>query len=104
MQRRNSIIVVTEVIDIRQLTLTGSETALPNLPTGDLGRNLSQITIRSRDTAWEWRPSSSNSAWFWMAAGDILVFPIREGTADQFQFRRAATAAGTCDMRIIYEC
>jgi hypothetical protein len=105
MFQRNGIIVVTEPIDIIQIALSGTETPLPNLPTGDLFRDMKQITIISRDVAWEWRLDGVGTDWFWMDAGYILVFPLRESHyASDFRLRRAAEAVGDADVRIIYEC
>jgi hypothetical protein len=100
----NGVIVVTEPVVIAQLALTGADTPLPSPPTGDLRREVRQITIRGRDVAWEWGLLSVSSDFFWMDADEVLVFPIRDGVqlAD-FRIRRAADSVGTTDIRIIYE-
>lgn len=96
--------MVTEPVGIVELALTGAETALPSPPTGDLGREIRQITIRGRDVAWEWGLLSVSSDWFWMDADEILVFPIRDrAQLDDFRIRRAADSVGDTDIRVIYE-
>lgn len=104
MRGHNGVIVVTEPVAIVELALTGAETPLPSPPSGDLGREVRQITIRGRDVAWEWGLSSVSSDYFWMDAGEILVFPIRDRTQlGDFRLRRAADSVGTTDIRVIYE-
>lgn len=96
--------MVTEPVVIAQLALTGADTPLPSPPTGDLRREVRQITIRGRDVAWEWGLLSVSSDFFWMDADEILVFPIRDGVQlGDFRIRRAADSVGTTDIRIIYE-
>lgn len=101
MRLHNGIILVTEAVQIEQLTLTSADTPLPNLPTGDLGRDVKQVTLRSVDQPWEWT-FVGVGAWFWMGAGEILVIPVRDKPhLDSFRIR-AASVAG--DFRIVYEC
>lgn len=105
MLQRNGLIVVTEPIDIIQFALTGTETTLPDQPTGDLLRDVKQFTIISTDVAWEWRLDGVSNDYFWIAEGVIMVFPVRENDYIQrFRLRRAAGASGDADMRLIYEC
>lgn len=104
MRSHNGVIVVTEPVAIVELALTGADTPLPSPPTGDLLREVRQITIRGRDVAWEWGLLSVSSNWFWMDADEILVFPIRDrAQLADFRIRRAADSVGTTDIRIIYE-
>lgn len=97
----NSTILVTEPIQIETLTLPTSSTPLPNLPTGDLGRDVKQITVRVVDEPWEWQ-LDGHVGWFWMDAGEILVIPMRDRPFLESFRLRAASASGDC--RIIYEC
>ncbi len=80
------------------IALTSTPTALPNIPTS----TVRQLTIRSVDNPWEWQLiSTPGVAYFWMAAGDIFVIPIRDNVqlAD-FQFKAVSI---TADTRILYE-
>lgn len=101
MRLHNGVLVVTEPVQIEQLTLSTASTALPNLPGGDLGREILQITLRSVDQAWEWQLNGQTN-WFWMDKGEILVIPIRDRNFLEAFRIRAASVAG--DFRIIYEC
>jgi hypothetical protein len=104
MRSHNGLLVVTEPVGIVELALTGTEVELPSAPTGDLRREVKQITLRGLDVAWEWGLPSVSGAYFWMDAGEILVFPIRDQVqlAD-FRVRRAAGSVGTTNLRVIYE-
>lgn len=87
------------IYGMETLTLTSTPTGLPNLPSAD---SVNQLTIRTTDHPWEWRfDSISGSSYFWMAAGDIMVIPIRDQAQLQdFTFKAVSTAA---DTRILYE-
>ena len=104
MRSHNGLLVVTEPVGIVELALTGTEVGLPSTPTGDLRREVKQITLRGLDVAWEWGLSSVSAAYFWMDAGEILVFPIRDqAQLLDFRVRRAAGSTGTTNLRVIYE-
>lgn len=99
-RQHSGTILVTEPVQITQLSLTGAPTSLPSLPSGDLGNQILQVTIRSVDQPWEWRFGTSG-AYFYMATQDIIVLPMRDRVAlEAFQFKAVSAPA---DMRIIYE-
>ena len=100
MRQHNGVILVTEPVLIKEFTLTSAETSLPDLPTGDLGKQILQITLRSTNAPWEWC-FDATGGWFWMDTGDIIVLPIRDRVAlEDFNFRAESADA---DMRIVYE-
>lgn len=101
MRLHNGTILVTEPVQLEAFTLTTSETPLPSLPTGDLGRNVLQVTVRVLGTAWEWTPDPAGD-WFKMLADEILVIPVRDRVFLEALRLRAVGSSGDC--RIIYEC
>lgn len=99
MRQHNGTILVTEPLLIKQFPLTTASVTLPNIPTGDAGHQILQVTLRSADNAWEFRFGSTGE-YFWMAGMDVIILPFRDYNALQtFEFRAITTA----DMRIIYE-
>jgi hypothetical protein len=100
MRQHNGTILVTEPISIIQYTLPASIQSLPFLPTGDVGQQILQVTLRSADEAWEWSFNGIGD-YFFMAPLDIVVLPVRDRRAlEAFVFRADTNPA---DMRIIYE-
>lgn len=101
MRQHNGSILVTEAALIKQFALNSSTNLLPSVPTGDIGNQILQITLRSTDEPWEFRFGPTGD-YFYMAGLDIIVLPIRDRKVlEVFEFRAISAPA---DMRIIYEC
>lgn len=88
----------TSIVAAETLALTSTPTSLPNIPNAGVTR----LTIRAVDQPWEWRFTTlAGSSYFWMAAGDIFVIPIRDRSQlVTFSFKAVST---TADIRILYE-